>query len=119
MTQRMMELVRTLGQVSRGEEELLVTLCGAARKELAESLKEGVTPNDCPEAFVLAGAWLALAGLEISRSAGEPESFSAGDVTVRSGSARDRAQMLRRQAKQILSGWTKDDRFVFYGVTGV
>lgn len=119
MTQRIMELARTLGQVSEGEEELLITLCGAAQKELAGSLRDGVTPRDCPEAFALAGAWLVLAGLKISRSAEGPESFTAGDVTVRSGGAENKAQLLRRQAKRILSGWTKDEQFAFYGVTGI
>lgn len=119
MTQRIMDLARTLGQVSAQEEELLVTLCGAAQRELTACLREGVVPQDCPEAFVLAGAWLTLAGLEVSRSATQADSFSAGDVTVHSGNAQAKAQELRRQAKRILAGWAKDEHFFFHGVGGL
>lgn len=116
MTQRIMELARTLGQTAEQEEELLATLCTAAQAELASDLRDGVGPGDCPEAFALAGAWLALAGLEVSREAGQAESFRAGDVTVQKGSAAQKARLLREQAKQLMSVWTKDRRFLFYGV---
>ena len=119
MTQRIMELARTIGQVSEQEEELLTTLCEAAQKELAGALRDGLSPQDCPEQFALAGAWLALAGLEVSRGAGQAQSFSAGDVTVHSGNAGDKARLLRHQAKRLMAGWTKDERFVFYGVKGL
>lgn len=116
MTQRIAELARTLGQVSEQEEELLASLCNAARQELNASLREGVCPYDCPDAFALAGAWLALAGLEVSRGAGQADSFTAGDVTVRSGNTENKVRLLRMQAKHLLSGWTKDNAFAFYGV---
>lgn len=116
MTGRIMELARILGQVTPDEEDVLAALCGATRQELTGLLREGVTPEDCPEAFALAGAWLALSGLEVSREAARPESFTAGDVTVRSGGAAEKANLLREQAIRILSGWTRDDRFLFYGV---
>lgn len=115
MTGRIVELARTLGQVDHDEEELLVTLCAGAQRELTGRLREGVSPADCPEAFVLAGAWLALAGLEVSRDAAHPKSFTAGDVTVHSGGG-EKSRLLREQAARILSGWTRDDRFRFYGV---
>ena len=116
MTGRMMELARTLGQVTSDEEPVLAALCGAARQELAGLLRDEVTPEDCPEAFALAGAWLALSGLEVSREAARPESFTAGDVTIRSGGAAGKAKLLREQALRILSGWTKDNHFLFVGV---
>ena len=111
-----MELARTLGQVTSDEEPVLAALCETARQELTGLLREEITPEDCPEAFALAGAWLALAGLEISREAARPESFTAGDVTVRSGGAAEKARLLREQAARILSGWTKDSHFLFFGV---
>jgi len=52
----------------------------------------------------------------VSRSAGQPQSFTAGDVTVHSGGAGDKAKLLREQAERIMSGWTRDDHFLFYGV---
>lgn len=116
MTGRIMELARTLGRVSPEEEELLVTLSEAAGRELSGRLREGVSPEDCPEAFALAGAWYVLAGLEVSRSAGQVQSFSAGDVTVHGGGGEDKAKLLRQQAERVLSGWTRDDRFLFFGV---
>lgn len=116
MTERIMELARTLGQVEPCEEELLVTLCQGAQRELCGRLREGVSPKDCPEAFVLAGAWQALAGLEVSRAAGQAKSFSAGDVTVHSADGGEKAKLLHQQANRILSGWTRDDGFLFFGV---
>lgn len=116
MTQRIMELARTLGQTAEQEEELLATLCAAAQAELTATLRDDVCPGDCPEAFVLAGAWIVLAGLEVSREAGQAESFRAGDVTVQKGNAEEKAKLLREQAKQLMSAWTKDRRFLFYGV---
>lgn len=116
MTDRIMELARSLGQVDAQEEELLVTLCQAAQRELSGQLREGISPADCPEAFALAGAWYALAGLEVSRAAGQVQSFSAGDVTVHHGGGGEKAKLLRQQADRILSGWTRDDHFLFFGV---
>lgn len=116
MTGRIMELARTLGQVNPDEQELLTTLCGAAQRELTGRLREGAAPEDCPEAFALAGAWLALSGLEVSRGAGQPQSFRAGDVTVHNGGGKEKATLLREQAERIMSGWIRDDHFLFYGV---
>jgi len=116
MTQRIMDLARTLGQIGEQEEELLATLCTAAQAELAAGLRDGIVPGDCPEVFALAGAWIALAGLEVSREAGQAESFRAGDVTVQKGNAAKKAGMLREQAKRLMSGWAKDRQFLFYGV---
>lgn len=116
MTQRIIELARVLGQTSEQEEELLTTLCTAAHAELAAALRRDVAPEDCPEAFALAGAWLALAGLEVSRDAGQAESFSAGDVAVRRSGAKEKAKLLRTQARQLMAAWTKDEHFLFYGV---
>lgn len=116
MTQRIMALARALGQTTQQEEELLGTLCAAAQTELTGALREGISPGDCPETFALAGAWLVLAGLEVSRAAGLPESFRAGDVSVGKSNGGEKARLLRTQARQLLSAWTKDERFLFYGV---
>ena len=117
MTQQIMELARTLGNPTQQEEGLLATLCEAAVAELTASLRDGVTPEQCAENFAVAGAWLALSGLEISRGAAQVQSFSAGDVTVHSGDVQDKAAMLRKQAMTLMGGWVKDRNFLFYGVT--
>ena len=119
MTQRIMELARTVGHVSNEENDLLSTLCQAAQQELARALKPGVVPEDCAESFVLAGAWLALAGLEVSRGAGQVQSFHAGDVTIHGGQPAQKAQMLKEQAWKLMAPWTQDRNFLFYGVRGL
>ena len=45
------------------DEEVLRSLCQTARVQLEGELREGLSPDDCGTAFVLAAAWLALAGL--------------------------------------------------------
>lgn len=117
MTQQIMELARALGNPTQQEEGLLFTLCEAAAKELSASLRDGVTPEQCAESFAVAGAWLALSGLEVSRGPGQAQSFSAGDLTVHGGDAQGKAAMLRRQAMTLMGGWVKDRNFLFYGVT--
>lgn len=116
MTQQIMELARTLGNPTQQEEGLLATLCQAAAAELTSCLRDGVTPEQCAENFAVAGAWLALSGLEISRGGAQAQSFTAGDVTVHAGNTQDKAAMLRKQAMTLMGGWIKDCKFLFYGV---
>ena len=58
-----MDMARSLGHVDGGQEEALEALCRAAQAELAGRLRPEVRPEDCEDAFILACAWLALAGL--------------------------------------------------------
>ncbi|MBQ3557454.1 MAG: hypothetical protein IJA11_06625 [Oscillospiraceae bacterium] len=118
MVRQMAELARALGRVEEQEFGVLDGLCEAACRQLQERLRKGVKPEDCGQCFVLAGAWLALAGLEVSRSVGQAERFTAGDVSVYSGDAGQRARALRRQAEQIMSSWLRDTSFMFCGVDG-
>ena len=118
MVRQVMELARSMGHVEEDEQGLLNSLCERACQQLTEELREGVKPEDCAQSFVVAGAWMALAGLEVGRSSGQARRFTAGDVTVDSGDAGQRAQMLYAQAKRLMSGWVKDRKFAFYGVDG-
>ena len=118
MVRQMAELARSLGRVEEQEFGALDGLCEAACRQLSGRLKAGVQPEDCGQCFVLAGAWLALAGLEVSRSVGQAERFTAGDVSVQSGDAGQRAKELRRQAAELMAGWLRDERFTFCGVDG-
>ena len=118
MVRQMAELARSLGRVEEQEFGVLDGLCEAACRQLKERLRKGVKPEDCGQCFVLAGAWLALAGLEVSRSVGQAERFTAGDVSVQNGDAGQRAGALRRQAEQIMAGWLRDAGFMFCGVDG-
>ena len=115
-----MDMARSLGHMDGGQEEALEALCRAAQAELAGRLRPEVRPEDCEDAFILACAWLALAGLAAGESAGV-EQFTAGSVTIREGSGADAAQRaaaLRLQAETVLGPWLADRGFAFQGVPG-
>ncbi|MBQ3134774.1 MAG: hypothetical protein IJB75_03050 [Oscillospiraceae bacterium] len=118
MVRQMAELARSLGRVEEQEYGVLDGLCEAAFRQLKERLRAGVKPEECGQCFVLAGAWMALAGLEVSRSVGQAERFTAGDVSIQSGDSGERAKALRRQAERIMAGWLRDEAFMFCGVDG-
>ena len=88
-----MDMARSLGHVDGGQEEALEALCRAAQAELAGRLRPEVRSEDCEDAFILACAWLALAGLA-------------------------RAAALRLQAETVLGPWLADRGFAFQGVPG-
>ena len=118
MVRQMAELARSLGRVEEQEFGVLDGLCEAAFRQLKGRLKSGAKPEDCGQSFVLAGAWLALAGLEVSRAVGQAERFTAGDVSVQNGDTGQRANALRKQAEGIMAGWLRDEKFMFCGVDG-
>ena len=124
MRQRIFSLANVLCAATEQENEALELLCEAAERELLQRLREGITPQDCEEAFVCAGAWIAASGMLTSRacaSSGEVKSFKAGEVSVelsaeeRSGSA---AASLRREAERLMRPYIKDSAFGFFGVRG-
>ena len=108
-------LAKALGRVPQGQEEALEALCRAAQAQLAGRLREGVTPEDCGEAFDLACAWTALAGLE---AGGGVERFTAGSVSIQTGEGGARAAALRSQAEAVLAPWLAGGGFHFRGVPG-
>ena len=114
-----MELARVLGKPAAEEEDVLRVLCDAAQLELAAVLREGVTAEECGDAFALAVALMALAGLETSRCAGQIESFRAGELSICSVDPGKKAGTLREQAARLMAPWAKDRNFVFYGVRGL
>lgn len=101
----------------REESEELTLLCGHAAEELAGQLRGGLTPEECGGAFILAGAWLALAELETAGE-GDVASFTAGDVTIRRSEGESRGKALRMQAMQVMKPYLRDEGFVFRGVRG-
>ena len=78
-----MDMARSLGHVDGGQEEALEALCRAAQAELAGRLRPEVRSEDCEDAFILACAWLALAGLAAGETGGGR--FTAGEVTIQEG----------------------------------
>lgn len=110
---------KSVGQVEPGEEELLSRLCEAAETELTGKLKEGVSAEDCRGAFVIAAAWMALAGLCVSRQEDGVTAWSAGDVSVKGRlSAGEQAAVYTAQAQRLMAPYCVDEGFAFLGVKG-
>lgn len=114
MIEEIAALAATLGK--RPESDGLKVLCGLAAEELKGLLRPGLTAEDCGQAFVLAAAWLALAGVEASDDG--VESFTAGEVTVRKRNGTLRQKALRMQALQVMKSYIDDPGFLFRGVRG-
>ncbi len=114
MVDEIMALAAALGKAEESEE--LRSLCAAAEEELTGLLRDGTAPEDCGEAFPLAAAWIALAGLGLCEDGAE--SFTAGEVTLRKESGAARRTALRLQAQQVMRPYLRDDGFVFRGVKG-
>ena len=115
MVEKVLTMASTLGKIDA--DEALETLCAAAVEELKGLLKPGVTVEDCGEAFPLAAAWMALAGMESMEDDGV-ESLTAGDVTIRKREGEFRRKALELQARQVMKPYVKDEAFLFKGVRG-
>lgn len=115
-----MELAQVLGHVSQEQLPVLEGLCQAAQLELTARLRTGITPEDCGTAFLLGGAWLALAGLA-GGTCTSGTRFTAGSVTIQepdSSQHQERAAALRLQAETVMAPYLQDRGFVFQGVDG-
>lgn len=114
MTNEIMALAAILGKTE--ESEGLKVLCDHAAEELTGLLRPGLSPEDCGGAFVLAAAWLALSGLEVSDDG--VESFTAGEVSIRKKDGSLRQKALRLQAFTVMKAYLRDEGFLFRGVKG-
>lgn len=103
------------GQLTPGSDALLRTLCQGVCGSLNTRLRKGLTAEDCKADFVAAGSLYALAALTEIDSGAQPESFTAGDVTVHRGSGVAAANCLRYQADLMISPYVTDS-FAFLGV---
>ena len=102
------------GELDTEKRARLEMLCEAAFAALEMQLRDGLSPEDCREAFLIAVCLHALAAIE---GFGEVSEFRAGDLTVkRGGSRKDAAsRCLQRQADLIIQPFMKDS-FSFVGV---
>lgn len=108
-----------LGDATEAETPVLRLLCKAAQQELTGRLRPEITVQDCAEAFQVAAAWLALAGLLTGRESEGVSAWTAGPVSVkREGAAGDTARALREQAQQLMAPYLQDESFWFRGVSG-
>ena len=106
-----------LGQVGETDRERLEMLCAAAVGELEGRLRDGVTREDCGEAFPRAAAWIALEDLGTGGRVDGVESFTAGGLTIRRGGQGGGGQ-LRRRGLELMKPYLKDEGFFFLGVPG-
>jgi hypothetical protein len=122
LTEQILNLAKTISGAADTEESLLELLCAAAAREWEERLREGLTAEDCGEAFLCAAALSAVAALAASRAGGERvSSFKAGEVSVSENSAAEAgvaAGALRAQAESLMVPFIRDDRFCVRGVKG-
>lgn len=118
MNEEIMALCRAMG-ASENQEELLLPLIQAVRKQLAGRLKAGVVPEDCRAVFPLAAAMTAMDRLAGMTGGDGVTSFTAGELTIRkeSGSS-GLSKNLAAQAEGLLAPWLEDAGFVFQGVAG-
>lgn len=116
-----MTLIRCFAgrELSQEEETALLALSQAAEKDWESRLLAGVTRADCADAFDVACAWTALAGMAGAEALTQPKSFTAGDLTiVRGDQGNTCAQSLLQQANCLMAPYTRDLDFVFQGVRG-
>ena len=121
MLEQIVHLAEAIVQPSEAEKPLLTALCAAAGAEIEGRLRDGISPEDCGDAFPCAAALLAAAGVLPCRSSGDVEQFSVGDVSLRTGGGGQvcaAAAAMRRQAASMMAGYWGDDAFAFLGVRG-
>ena len=120
MSGQIVSIACALSKADEGERALLEMICKAQEEQLARTLKEGVTREDCESAFICAASWLAAAALESARAGGEEfSSLRAGDLTVTKRSSDEgskRLSLLREQAWALMRPYTTDGGFCFRGV---
>ena len=109
-------------ELSEKELEILENLCRAAGENWAGQLRDELRPEDCRNAFTIASAWSAL-GLMLSAMEGTqptPLSFTAGDLSVRTGGEEGAAtaKTLRAQADALMAPYLAHDLFAFLEVRG-
>ncbi len=119
MRQKILDLFSAICSPTEGEQALAEGLCDAARGTLAARLRPGLSPEDCGEAFPIAAAMLAAAGLLPLRSNRNVEQFTVGEVSVRtsSGGTTD-AAALRQEAARLMAPYLNADGFAFREVRG-
>ena len=119
MTEDIIAMAQKLGRIADEDREVLTILCQTAEDEVSRRLREGLTPEDCGQAYVLGCAWMALAAMAANETGDTPLKFTAGEVSIQEdGDAVQRSQALRLQAETVLGPYLQDRGFVFRGVQG-
>ena len=103
------------GQLDEQQSQLLQALCQSVVAGLQAQLRDGLTAEDCGEAFVTAASLYALAAFRDAGQNGGIAEFRAGDLTVKQNPPVFSARCLQQQAQALIQPFLKD-RFVFLGV---
>ena len=115
MMEEILALCKAMG-AAEDQQTLLLPLIEAVSAALEGRLKGGVTPQDCGSAFALAAAMLVMDALELAAGGARVESFTAGDVSIRTGSGGESSA--KAQAERLLAPWLGETGFAFRGVAG-
>ena len=102
-----------LGSMEEEQTTLLSALCLGVDQELSARLRPGITPEDCLDAFVLAGALLCVSALNQISTANISD-FTAGTLKIAFGSDHS---PLANLAYRTMEPWLADG-LVFLGVPG-
>lgn len=113
MEEKVLARVKSLCAPDVGEEGL-TALCAAACARLNGLLAEGVTAEDCGEAYILAAAWLAMDWMRLAGESGGITALTAGGMTLRREVGR--GGELTRRAMELMGPHLRDAGFVFQGV---
>ncbi|MCI8910043.1 MAG: hypothetical protein HFG09_05120 [Oscillibacter sp.] len=120
MDEEILELAMAVSGAAEEERALLARLCPAARRRWEARLRQGVTAEDCGEALLCAAALTAAADFSACRGgSGQVESFTVGEVSVRTGGAGSSPSgELRETAEELMAPYTAMEGFCFRGVRG-
>lgn len=112
-----MSLVQAMGS-EEWDEDLVRRMCQVAQTQLTIRLRPSVAAEDCGGAFPIAAAWMALGSLHECGTDAGVESFSAGDLTIRTGSGTQRSKTLQEEAMKLMAPYCRESGFAFRGVPG-
>lgn len=119
MQEKILALAAGLTGAGEEEQELLCALCAAAAQMWSGRLRPGLTPEECGEVFACAVAFTAAADFGMGRNSGGVESFTVGELSVKTGSGGgDRSGNWRKSAERLMAPYTLAEDFCFKGVQG-
>ena len=89
------------------KEKMLEAVCRAAEVSLEAKLKNNLSPEDCRDDFAMAAGMYAVAAMSELSDMNQLEQITAGDLTLRKGSAALAANCLRNQADMLMAPYVK------------
>ena len=121
MQERILALAIGVAGADESEQELLKALCVAAEAAWVARLREGITAENCGEAFCCAVAFTAAADFSVGRSCNGVASFTAGEISIKGKTGAEgaaQAAALRQTAERLMAPYTVPEGVCFKGVRG-